>query len=318
MRIPFPMLHRRLRPIALMAALCAFCLCLAPIRLTAAQPLRVCLLLESDVPDKGWHDLLREGLARAAREHHVAARVAVAPAGPEQQDIFRQEAANADLLIVADDSLHEILRNNAAAFPRVRFGCIDIGVRAANIMSVSFADEQAAFLAGVAAAMLTTSDSRGMNPQKTLGWLSGQETGPIVTMLNGFLEGAHLVDPQMRIVHRTVGSFEDAEGARARCREILDEGADIVVLAAGSAGLAALDVLADRNVWMDTSSCMQEIDDDTLRAILRRHPRERLVFGTDYPIMDPQDEIDALQRRTRFTDSELDELLMNGSAMLFG
>ena len=60
------------------------------------------------------------------------------------------------------------------------------------------------------------------------------------------------------------------------------------------------------------------IDDDTLRAILRRHPRERLVFGTDYPIMDPQDEIDALQRRTRFTDSELDELLMNGSAMLFG
>ena len=71
----------------------------------------------------------------------------------------------------------------------------------------------------------------------------------------------------------------------------------------------ALDVLADRNVWMDTSSCMQEIDDDTLRAIL---------LGTDYPIMDPQDEIDALQRRTRFTDSELDELLMNGSAMLFG
>lgn len=53
----------------------------------------------------------------------------------------------------------------------------------------------------------------------------------------------------------------------------------------------ALDVLADRNVWMDTSSCMQEIDDDTLRAF---------------------------QRRTRFTDSELDELLMNGSAMLFG
>ena len=34
--------------------------------------------------------------------------------------------------------------------------------------------------------------------------------------------------------------------------------------------------------------------------------------------MDPQDEIDAFQRRTRFTDSELDELLMNGSTMLFG
>lgn len=246
MPIPTPMPCRRLRPVILTAfALCAFCLSLAPIRL-AAQPLRVCLLLESDTADRGWHDLLRQGLARAAQEHHVDARVAVAPAGPEQQDIFRREAANADLLIVADDSLHEVLRNNAAAFPRVRFGCIDTGVRAANIMSVSFADEQAAFLAGVAAAMLTTSDSGGMNPQKTLGWLSGQETGPIVTMLNGFLEGARLVDPRMRIVHRAVGSFEDAEAARARCREILDEGADIVVLAAGSAGLATLDLLAER------------------------------------------------------------------------
>ena len=103
---------------------------------------------------------------------------------------------------------------------------------------------------------------------------------------------------------------------------ILDKFPKLRVCAAHLGGFRqckyALDVLADRNVWMDTSSCMQEIDDDTLRAILRRHPRERLVFGTDYPIMDPQDEIDALQRRTRFTDSELDELLMNGSAMLFG
>lgn len=211
-----------------------------------AAPLRVCLLLDSDAPDRGWHDLLKNGLERARRDFDLDARVAVAPAGGDQQAIFRAEAARADLLIVADDSLHEVLRNNAAAFPRVRFGCIDTGVRAANIMSVSFADEQAAFLAGAAAAMLTTSDSRGMNPHKTLGWLSGQETGPIVTMLNGFLEGARLVDPHMRIVHRSVGSFTDAERARALCREILDEGADIVVLAAGEAGLSALDVLAER------------------------------------------------------------------------
>ena len=97
-----------------------------------------------------------------------------------------------------------------------------------------------------AAAMLTVSDSRGMNPLKTLGWLSGRETGPIVTMLNGFLEGARLIDPEIRIVHRSLDSFEDAQLARERCREILAEGADIVVLAAGSAGLAALDELAGR------------------------------------------------------------------------
>ena len=69
---------------------------------------------------------------------------------------------------------------------------------------------------------------------------------------------------------------------------------------------------------MDTSSCMKEISDDVLKAILKKHPRDRIVFGTDYPIMDPQDEIDALQRRTHFTDGEIDEILSNGTQLLFG
>ena len=224
----------------------ALCLTLTTGAAGAAPTTTVCLLLESLTPDKGWHDQLRAGLARAEKEFGITARVVAAPAGSEQQAVFREEAARADLVLVADDSLHEVLRNNAANFRTTHFGCIDTGVRAANIMSVTFADEQAAFLAGAAAAMLTTSDSRGMNPQKTLGWLSGRETGPIVTMLNGFLEGARLIDPEIRIVHRSLDSFEDTRLARERCRELLAEGADIVVLAAGSAGLAALDVLAEQ------------------------------------------------------------------------
>lgn len=224
----------------------ALCLHLTTATTRAAPAATVCLLLESLTPDKGWHDQLRAGLARAESDFGITARVVAAPPDSDQQAIFREEAARSDLVLVADDSLHEVLRNNAANFRTTHFGCIDTGVRAANIMSVTFADEQAAFLAGAAAAMLTVSDSRGMNPLKTLGWLSGRETGPIVTMLNGFLEGARLIDPEIRIVHRSLNSFEDTQLAQERCRELLDEGADIVVLAAGAAGLAAVDVLAER------------------------------------------------------------------------
>lgn len=244
---PVRFLPRRLYGACACLLLCfALCLHLTFGTARAAPTATVCLLLESLTPDKGWHDALRAGLARAEKDFGITARVVAAPADNDQQAIFRAEAASADLVLVADDSLHEVLRNNAANFRKTHFGCIDTGVRAANIMSITFADEQAAFLAGAAAAMLTTSDSRGMNPQKTLGWLSGRETGPIVTMLNGFLEGARLIDPEIRIVHRSLNSFEDTEQARARCRELLAEGADIVVLAAGSAGLAALDILDER------------------------------------------------------------------------
>lgn len=203
----------------------------------------VTLLLEDDQPDRGWNDLLKAGLQRAAQATGLPARVVTAPASADQQAIFREEAARSGLLIVACDNLHEVLRNNAANFRQTRFGCIDTGVRAANIMSITFADEQAAFLAGTAAAMMTTSATHGMNPQKTLGWLSAYETGAVRTMLNGFLEGARMVTPDMRIIHRVIGSWTDEDAARQAVQEMLDQGADIVVLSAGRAGLGTLDML---------------------------------------------------------------------------
>ena len=80
----------------------------------------------------------------------------------------------------------------------------------------------------------------------------------------------------------------------------------------------SLEALAGRSVWMDTSSCMKEIGTDVLKALLKKHPRERILFGTDYPIMDPQEELEALQCRTRYSDAEIDEILANGTHLLFG
>jgi len=103
---------------------------------------------------------------------------------------------------------------------------------------------------------------------------------------------------------------------------ILDKFPGLNVVAAHLGGYRhwkySREVLAGRNVWMDTSSCALEISDDDLRAILRKHPHERLVFGTDYPIVDPQDALYDFQRRTRFSESKLDEILSNGTHLLFG
>ena len=80
----------------------------------------------------------------------------------------------------------------------------------------------------------------------------------------------------------------------------------------------SLEVIAGKDVWLDTSSCMQEIPQDILDAILKKHPRERLLFGTDYPIMDPGEELSMLRRRTGFHDAAIEELLSNGARLLFG
>lgn len=207
---------------------------------------RAVLFLEHEQPS-AWNDLLRSGFSRAVKDFGMRGRVVIAPPGSAQRDIFRENCANADIVIVATDNLHEALRDNAANYRRVKFGSVDAGIRAPNIMSVTFADEQAAFLAGAAAAMITRDNKMpGLNDKKTVAWLSGMETPAMLSLFNGFAEGATWDDPETRVVQAVVGSFTNPALARSKAAWLLDSGADIVVLAAGSGNPWALGEVQDR------------------------------------------------------------------------
>ncbi len=213
-------------------------------------PLRVTLLLEHDAPSP-WNDPLRAGRARAAREFGLEARVVIAPKAQDQAEALRRAAAASELVLVASDGLHEALRDNAANFRRTMFGCIDAGVRAPNIMSVTFADEQGAFLAGAAAAMLTRATRLpGVNAAGVIGWLSGEDTPAMRSLFSGFAEGAQLADPEVRVVQAVAGSFTDGAAAAAKTAALLDAGADVVALAAGAGNPAALERVRAANAWL--------------------------------------------------------------------
>ncbi|WP_126381213.1 amidohydrolase family protein [Desulfovibrio ferrophilus] len=78
----------------------------------------------------------------------------------------------------------------------------------------------------------------------------------------------------------------------------------------------ALDELIGSDVYIDTSSTIPYIDDATLAEIFRRHPRERILFGSDYPLFDPGTEAQRLKLRLGFSDAEVEELMTN-PAQLF-
>ncbi len=237
-----------------------------------ASPLRVTLLLEHD-GGQPWTDLLRAGLARAERDFPLRATVLVAPPEGDQQETFRQAARESDLVLVASDRLHEILRNNAANFRNTMFGCIDAGVRAPNIMSVTFADEQAAYLAGAAAAMLTgRTGLPGINRDKAVGWLSGEDTPALRSLFNGFSEGARLIDPEIRVINAVAGSFTDARAARGQAHRLLDQGVDVLALAAGAGNEGALEAARQRGIYivgLDTDHA-RVLPGHALTSILKR------------------------------------------------
>ena len=246
-------------------------------------PLRVALLLETPTGDNDWNDSLVDGLHQAERKLGVRGSVVVAQPGHNDaalQEMFRTAAASNDLVLVASSGLHEVLRNNAANFRRTMFGCIDAGVRAPNIMSVTFADEQAAYLAGAAAAMLARQTTLpGIRGAKMIGWISGEDCPAMRSLLGGFTEGARVVDPEMRVVNVVTGSFANAEAGRAAARNLMDQGADVLVLASGMGNGPALQEIKARSAYavgLNTSKD-NDLPGHVLTSILK-HP-DKAVYA---------------------------------------
>lgn len=216
-----------------------------------ASGLRVALLVEDAAPDQGWNDLLRQGLEQARKELGVRTAVVVAPPqgsnGLTQEGIFQAAARQADLVLLSGARLHEILRNNAANFRQTKFGCIDTGIRAANIMCVTFADEQAAFLAGALLSqlhkhgLLPAPGTRANGDELTLGWLAGEDDPQLKSMLNGFVEGVRLESPGARVINGVAGSYSSPEKGRAKAEELLGLDINALAVLAGRSGLGAVE-----------------------------------------------------------------------------
>ncbi|WP_243312767.1 amidohydrolase family protein [Fundidesulfovibrio agrisoli] len=96
----------------------------------------------------------------------------------------------------------------------------------------------------------------------------------------------------------------------------------LTIIAAHLGGLMhweeALEHLAGKDVYLDTSSSLPFIQDATLRAILDRHPAERVLFGSDYPLYDPGVELERLRTRLGLADADLERLLTTAQSLFPG
>lgn len=69
-------------------------------------------------------------------------------------------------------------------------------------------------------------------------------------------------------------------------------------------------------IFMDTSSSLFTIPDHLLRQIYNEFPRYLFLFGSDYPLFNPPDEVELLQKRLKLSDDQLEEILTAGSRLL--
>ncbi len=78
----------------------------------------------------------------------------------------------------------------------------------------------------------------------------------------------------------------------------------------------ALEHLTNTNIFVDSSSVTDFVDDTALNTLFQTFGKDRILFGSDYPLFDPADEIATLKARLTVSNGELDTILSNTAHLL--
>jgi basic membrane protein A len=122
------------------------------------------------------------------------------------------------------DAVNEI----AGQKPDAHLAIIDAIVEQPNVASVMFKEQEGAYLAGVAAALMSKS--------KQIGFVGGMEIDVIKRFEAGFLEGVKAVDPSIEVDVQYTGKFDDAALGKTTANRMYSSGVDIIFHAAGGTG----------------------------------------------------------------------------------
>lgn len=141
------------------------------------------------------------------------------------------EAGN-DLVVGLGYKMQEDLEKVAQKYPDKQFVLIDSESKQSNIISVTFREDQGSFLAGVVAALTTSTNKVGV--------IGGQDVPVIHRFADGFEKGVKSINPDIEVNVTFAGDFGDEKlGARLGKGKI-EEGYDVLYVPAGLTGVGVL------------------------------------------------------------------------------
>ena len=136
--------------------------------------------------------------------------------------------ANFSLIFGIGYKLEAAIKEAATQHTDKNFAIVDSVVDLPNVASLTFKDNEAAFLAGVAAAKTTKT--------KQVGFIGGVEGFVIDRFEAGFVEGVKAVDPEIKVDVQYAGSFADAAKGKQLAAAMYSGGADVIFHASGGTG----------------------------------------------------------------------------------
>jgi basic membrane protein A len=184
--------------------------------------------------DKSFNDSAYAGLLAAKKDLNADVTVLESKSAADYQP---------NLTVFADEEYDEIyavgflmskdVDHIARNFPKRHFALIDASAAEPNVSAVVFREQEGSFLAGALAAMVSKSH--------TIGFIGGMDVPLLRRFEAGYTAGARQIDPNVKVLVKYVGSFDDVAAGKELAGVLFDQHADVIYIAAGKSGLGAID-----------------------------------------------------------------------------
>lgn len=277
----------------------------------AAKGPKVVLLLNGVQGDKSFFDSAVRGVKKAEQDFGIQLKIIEAGIDPAKwQPALEDAAANEDydILIVGTFQMAEYLQAVAPKYPDKKFMIFDVSVDYAacdckNVYSVTYKQNEGSYLAGVYAGLMTQQTSlKGMNADKIIGTVGGQDIPVINDFIVGYKQGAKDVgvDPDKGVIVQYAGGWNDPAKGKEIALAMYQQGADIVFQVAGGTGVGifqaaqetgryAIGVDSDQASIIEATdpaqakvilTSMQKNVDNSLYRALKLHLDGKLPYGS--------------------------------------
>lgn len=277
-----------MKKFVLLATLLLFTLALPFTALAQDEPLKIVYVANGVLGDKSFFDSAQRGMDMLLDEYDNievdTIELGIDPANWETGllDVM-SDSDSYDILIAGTFQMIDFLAPHVHNYPDKFFMFFDAPMpyedsevcvdACSNVYSITYAQNEGSFLAGVYAAAISMSDIDGVNDAAVLGAIGGQQIPVIDDFIVGYEQGACLINPDSQVVVQYAGGWNDPARGKEIALAMFEQDADIVFQIAGGTGIGVFEAAQEQEhyaigVDSDQALIVQETDPDQADRIL--------------------------------------------------
>ena len=202
--------------------------------------LTLALVVAGNFGDRSFYDSSNEGATRLEKEGVTVKRIECGNNGHTEQIYNAAEAADIVVLVGWEFFDVEVV---APEYPDKKFIWIDnaTGAPVANVLNITYAQNEGAFLAGYVAAKMSESG--------VIGAMGGMDDATINDFIVGYKQGALYANPDIQVQVIYSNDYDDPAIGKECALTLHEKGADVIFQIASKCGDGVFEAAKEKGIY---------------------------------------------------------------------